>query len=262
MAAKNKQKLTVFLSHSHADIDEVRKVRDVLETLNCEPITFFLACMDDNNPLLEDLIQQEIDARHVFVYCRSPNAEKSKWVKKELEYIRNSGKKRVYEIDLVEAFESSIVKLLNELMKIIYSNTVVLCCAKSAKSVALPLKEQLAERGFATLDFDPVRKRAWSEKVEHYCSSGIFVPIIYKAQRLSDKDYEETLAALHFAKQNSEAYVFPVYVDAQCTERYIQYSRDGCFLSESMLSEGVHQIVEEIEKISEKAGIPGWFPEE
>ena len=78
-------KLTVFLSHSHKDIEKVRKIRDILEILGCEPLMFFLKCLDDNNGELEDFIKREIDARNVFLYCRSRNAEGSEWVQKELE---------------------------------------------------------------------------------------------------------------------------------------------------------------------------------
>lgn len=272
MAAKKENKLTVFLSHSHADIEKVRKVRDVLETLNCEPITFFLACMDDNNPLLEKLIKDEIDARNVFVYCKSKKAKKSKWVQKELEYIKSTGQKRLYEIDLEENFETSVVQLLNELMKIIYSNTVVLCGGKSASPVAEPLKLLLQERGFVTLKYDPTGNNTLERKVEHFSGSGIFVPILYWTENIGEKvgfrqwpsvfkiedddiwDYFRTEEALREARQIEKAHVLPIFVKAQQEERYCHCSEEGCHLSEAMLAEGVYKIVEEIERMSKEIG--------
>ncbi|MDE7330430.1 MAG: toll/interleukin-1 receptor domain-containing protein, partial [Clostridia bacterium] len=96
----NGEKLSIFLSHSHADIEKVRKLRDVLETLECEPLIFFLKCLDDDTDVLEDFIQREIENRSLFLYCKSENAEKSVWVKKELDYIRSFDKNRLYTVDI------------------------------------------------------------------------------------------------------------------------------------------------------------------
>ena len=83
-------RLTIFLSHSHKDLEKVRKLREILESLDYEPLIFFLKCLDDSNEELEDFIKREIDARNLFIYCKSKNAEDSIWVQKELEYIRKS----------------------------------------------------------------------------------------------------------------------------------------------------------------------------
>ena len=67
----NNEKLTIFLSHSHKDVEKVRKIRDILEIIGCEPLMFFLKCLDDDNDKLEDFIKREIDARNIFLYCKS-----------------------------------------------------------------------------------------------------------------------------------------------------------------------------------------------
>ena len=33
-------RITIFLSHSHKDEEKVRKIRDVLEILDCDPLIF------------------------------------------------------------------------------------------------------------------------------------------------------------------------------------------------------------------------------
>ena len=63
-------RLTIFLSHSHKDLEKVRKLREILESLDYEPLIFFLKCLDDSNEELEDFIKREIDARNLFIYCK------------------------------------------------------------------------------------------------------------------------------------------------------------------------------------------------
>lgn len=147
---KNK-KLTIFLSHSHQDEETLRKIRDVLEILNCEPLIFFLKCLDDNNTELEDFIKREIEARNIFLYCKSSNAEHSVWVQKELEYIKSFDEKRLYEIDIENGFESGIVNLLICIQNIIKNNKVFILGTAADKQISLAISEYLAEKGMLTV---------------------------------------------------------------------------------------------------------------
>ena len=54
-------RLTIFLSHSHKDLEKVRKLREILESLDYEPLIFFLKCLDDSNEELEDFIKRAIN---------------------------------------------------------------------------------------------------------------------------------------------------------------------------------------------------------
>ena len=117
-------KLSIFLSYSHSDQEKVRQIRNVLETLNCEPIMFFLKCLDDNNDRLEDFIKAEIQARNLFIYCKSHNSEKSPWVKKELEYIRQFDEKRLYILDIDKGLSDGLIDFLSTLAKILKRNRV------------------------------------------------------------------------------------------------------------------------------------------
>ena len=60
----------IFLSHSHDDIDKVRKIRNHLEKDGFEPLCFYLKCLEDDSEI-EDLIKREIDAREWFVFINS-----------------------------------------------------------------------------------------------------------------------------------------------------------------------------------------------
>ena len=42
-------RITVFLSHSSKDIEKVRKLRDILEALEYDPLLLYLKCLDDDN---------------------------------------------------------------------------------------------------------------------------------------------------------------------------------------------------------------------
>ena len=105
----------VFVSHSHLDIQEVRKIRNFLEKEGMEPILFYLRCMDggDEEKLasLKKLIFDEIDAREFFLYVGSKNAQASKWVQEELDYIRKTRPQRLVAIDLSETENFTTEKL-------------------------------------------------------------------------------------------------------------------------------------------------------
>jgi hypothetical protein len=89
----------IFLSHSHNDIKEVRRVRDALEAKGHNPLLFFLKCLDDSSEV-DDLIRREIEARNFFLLCDSPNAQASRWVQHEVELIKSMKGKVYRSIDL------------------------------------------------------------------------------------------------------------------------------------------------------------------
>ena len=85
----------VFVSHSTKDFEKVRLVRNALEDSGFRPILFYLKCMEDEGEINE-LLKREIDARRRFILCDSPNAQASRFVQSEVEYIQSQ--KRMYEI--------------------------------------------------------------------------------------------------------------------------------------------------------------------
>lgn len=92
------KEIWVFLSHSNKDYEKVRQVRNILEEQDLRPLMFFLHCLNDDDEI-DELIKREIDCRTRFILCDSEEARKSKWVQREVEYIKS--KDRMYEtIDL------------------------------------------------------------------------------------------------------------------------------------------------------------------
>lgn len=104
----------VFLSHSNKDYDKVRTIRNMLEEQELRPIMFFLKCLNDDDEV-DGLIKREIDCRTRFILCDSDNARKSKWVQREIEYIRSQQKP--YEIIDLSKNEDEILNQIKEVRR-------------------------------------------------------------------------------------------------------------------------------------------------
>ena len=100
----------VFLSHSNKDFNKVKDLRNRLETRSYKPLLFFLKCLDDDDEIFE-LIKREISVRDRFILCRSKNSLQSKWVEKEINYIKSLG--RPYEIINIDGPDTEINDALN-----------------------------------------------------------------------------------------------------------------------------------------------------
>lgn len=95
---ENNEEIWIFLSHSNADYEKVRLIRNLLEEQSLRPLMFFLKCLNDEDEI-DSLIKREIDCRTKFILCDSPQARNSKWVQREVDYIKS--KNQIYEtIDL------------------------------------------------------------------------------------------------------------------------------------------------------------------
>ena len=90
----NNNEIWVFLSHSNKDFEQVRILRNLLEENGFRPIMLYLRSKEDPSKAeeLRQLIYDEIDHRNWFIYCKSPNAESSKWVDEEVKYVKVSSK--------------------------------------------------------------------------------------------------------------------------------------------------------------------------
>ena len=88
----------VFISHSHLDIEIVRKIRNMLEAMGFNPLTFYLKCLTDDDEVA-DLIKREIKERDWFVFVNSDNSRASRWVRSERDYIEEIGGKNVFVIN-------------------------------------------------------------------------------------------------------------------------------------------------------------------
>ena len=263
----SESKLTVFLSHSHHDIEKVRKIRNILETLNCEPITFFLKCLDDKNAELEEFIKREIEARNIFIYCKSQNAEKSKWVQKELEHIKSFDSSRLYVLDLDESFEIGLVSVLNEIVKILHRNTVILWGDMSRDTfVSDKLSKALITNGYRVKYFSPnvngsfnglntweyQKYRAEFENyiektISIHVKEGVFVPILTSS--LHDGGFKEYMhrRILSTIERETQAITLPLFVDYSYPD--IAMQNIGLSIHTESIDEEIPKIIEHINKL-------------
>lgn len=140
----------IFISHSHLDIEKVRKIRNDMEEAGFDPLCFYLKCLTDKDEL-EDLIKREIKSREHFVYIDSPNARNSDWVKTERDYIDSLEGKRTVTIPL-ENYKS-----MHEISQILIRGLrVYISYAHMDYEIAHDIKEKLREKEFQVLMDDAI----------------------------------------------------------------------------------------------------------
>ena len=111
--ANNNSNGYFLLSHSSKDIEKVRKIRNLIEQENGNPILFYLKCLDGDNPSGEDkeqlkgLISREILARKKFILCKSKYTEtplSSEWIEWEKAEVKklqqNDNDIQMHEVDI------------------------------------------------------------------------------------------------------------------------------------------------------------------
>lgn len=253
-----KSNLSVFLSHSHKDVEKIRKIRDVLEVINCNPIMFYLKCLDDDNEVLEEFIKKEIEARNIFIYCKSKNSEESIWVKKELEYIRQLDKNRLYEIDIEEGFTHSLPNILMEISKLLRRNTIILCNFNpyEDKTIANNITQKLSEKGYRIenvsieANYAPTIKNLPTWEFQKYktalevylenniypiiqtaTTKGIFVPIISPHLFNCDNQWASMIISkiAHFCETRNCLYV-PIQIKSNISEEFLADILDKIYL--------------------------------
>lgn len=127
----------VFLSHSNKDYEKVREVRNLLEEQNFRPLMFFLNCLNDDEEI-DSLIKREIDSRKRFILCDSPNAQSSKWVQKEVDYIK-SKQRYYYTLNLNEPSE----KIAQSILQFAGESTVYISYSRNDEPYYEQLKTML-----------------------------------------------------------------------------------------------------------------------
>ena len=197
----------VFISHSHRDIDLVRKIRNHFERLGFEPLMFYLKCLSDENEI-ESLIKREIDEREWFIYADSPNARRSKWVKTERDYIEQSEGKKIFVIDLNADLELQLrqIEHITRQMKVFISY--------SHRDVKLyrMLRDRLEAKDMLVLsDEDVSVGDNWSDitsaNISNACRDGFVILLVTEGSANSRAVAEEIKRV-----KASKGKIVPVYV--------------------------------------------------
>lgn len=93
---------------------------------------------------MDSLIKREIDAREWFVFCDSPAAAQSPYVRDEHAYIIDSGKEKVWTIDMT----ADIDLILNQVKKICADIEVFISYTRRDREKIQPLIIALAKKTF------------------------------------------------------------------------------------------------------------------
>lgn len=203
----------IFLSHSSKDIKIVRKIRNEFEFLGHNPIAFHLRCLDENYPKRDDelwnLIYREIDAREWFVYCKSTETENNKNVQRELAYMKRTGKRKRWEIDITKDWNT----IKNEIYKIVTDMEVFISYSHKDIVIAQMIKKVLIEADYSVwIDEDNLKSgdnflQQINNAIERCAKKGFYIIVVSK-NSLESKYMEIELR--HAVNQG--AWIVPVVV--------------------------------------------------
>lgn len=193
-----------FLSHSHQDINQVRKIRNLLEQRGFEPLLFFLKCLTDDDEI-ENLIKREITEREWFIYVDSDNARNSKWVKSERDFICTLQDKKMFTINLDDDIEKQINRIASQL-------TVFLSYSHSNMDIISTVKNKLVEKEFLVLDDSDIRKgmdfaEQIAKMIDMAAERGFI--LLFLTEKSIKSEY--VLSEIRYAVQK-KAKLVPVYV--------------------------------------------------
>lgn len=158
----------VFISHSTKDFERVRLVRNALEDSGFRPILFYLKCME-NEEEVNELLKREIDARRRFILCDSPNAQASKFVQSEVNYIR--AQQRMYEIVDLSSIDFDSETLQEDVLQLIKpfrKRTKVFLSYDyyNDKSFVELVKKHLTLQGFESTDVQLLDSQEWYRRFD------------------------------------------------------------------------------------------------
>lgn len=205
----------VFLSHSNKDYEKVRQVRNILEQQGYRPLMFFLNCLNDDNEI-DGLIKREIDSREKFILCDSMNAQNSKWVQEEVNYIKK--KNRLWEKINVD---SSIEDIKKSLFRFQSRNTIYV----NGTSDDTELKESIV-RYFRTKDYDVINKESYEDR--DFSSHGYFINIYSFNILLKNNTPRFVMnynSFLHSNHSKEETIIINIFIDAR-EELLREYYKD------------------------------------
>jgi len=235
----------IFISHSHKDVDLVRKIRNYLEAIGLEPLMFYLKCLTDDNEI-EGLIKREIDERDWFIYVDSVNARNSKWVQTEREYIEKFDDKTVFTINL----NDNLGIQLDRLEHIAKQMIAYIVYAHADLDLQKKVKAKLIEKDMLIISDeeivgdDTAIEERLSKAVRDAAKSGFCVVLI--TERAANSIGIQ-LELAEVKKQGGK--IVPVYVgNAKATKELLQYIGDvqGVHIDREPTSEQLDLIVEEI----------------
>ena len=190
----------VWLIHSHRDTAKILRLRDMLRCLDC---TVLPPDSADGQPV-------PVAAQHIFLYCRTEDAERSGRVQQELDAVRRAEGKRLYTIDLERDFAFGALGLSKKLIGMLKQNHVFLSCPEDGQAVARSITACLTGCGYAvhTLDDASRATMPFDALLTALAHNGVLLPIITAGYLRSSACYNELCCM-----RDHRASVLPIVVD-------------------------------------------------
>ena len=187
---------TVRLIHAHQDTDKVLRVRDILRCLDCTV-----------PPADADAAQ---GSQHIFLYCRTAEAERAAYVQQELDAVRRAEGKRLYTIDLERDFAFGALGLSKKLIGMLKQNHVFLTCPADGQAIADSITACLTAHGYAVHTLDDAARigMPFDALLTALAHNGVLMPIITPGYLRSAACYNELCCM-----RDHRASVLPIVVD-------------------------------------------------
>ena len=205
----------VFLSHSTKDFHAVRRLRNLLEEEGLYPLMLFLRCMNDEDEL-DSLIKREIESRTDFILCDSENAKASRWVQKEVKFIKSLA--RHYEVINVDNIEPDPAKAKEQIRQISKKTTLIFAFDQEHEHLAYQMYTRLSKYSFKLL-LAPLYD-SFEAKDSYECTSDPLSELIGKGivsiivgdwiSNPGDSRTKELLSALERDSMNDSHYLAPI----------------------------------------------------
>lgn len=234
----------IFLSHSHDDIEKVRKLRNMLEDEGFEPLCFYLKCLEDEEEIA-DLIKREIDAREWFVFVDSENSRKSRWVKLERDYITKTDQKKILSVCIDE--DDAINDLVN---RIKHNLRVFISYSHFDSALENTVREKLKEKDYLVFsDEDLCVGSDWVEEISNMIADaskdGCVIALITENSMRSEYVKKEIMFAVQ-----EKGNVIPVLVGDVRMDDSLRY----CLADKQMLRLSKEPTLQEIDKLVDDVG--------
>lgn len=198
-----------------------------MEEHHFRPLMFFLKCLDDEEEI-DSLIMREIDCRTRFILCDSENARKSKWVQKEVAYIKKQ--QRTFQTIDLNLSEEEIAR---ELLKFKTDATIFISCPREHWDFANELSERLRKYDYFVF-FDNCTtftkgkfRKSIKKAIDNAAQNGIFICIVGKA---TFDPWRGSCRELKCAIRR-KAKIIPVYVEGGLLENQLLYPYNGIDVS-------------------------------
>ena len=191
----------IFLSHSSADIQKVRQIRNEFEKCGHNPLAFHLKCLHDDTEEgkreLSDLIIREIDSREWFVFCESLDASKSEYVQMEKDHILKTGKLNIWSVDMSKPIDE-ILALVRDICRQI---KVFVSYSHWDRELAMRLVNALSEKDFDVwTDENMAVGMNWTDQINNAINEaaqyGFVLALITDNYLKSSSCRAETIAAI------------------------------------------------------------------